>query len=136
MSFAILGASPGRARVPGAGKLWSGVSVRITMYPLPGLFGSVNGPVKDAPAARVITSPGWAASIACCRSPPAATATVLPVAAGSVVSTYRCGSACLMSGSGDTGSVHRPPCGAPPPEADDADEAELVAPPAPPGPLD
>jgi hypothetical protein len=44
-----------------------------------------------------------------------------------------CGSACLMSGSGETGSPHAPPCGPPLPEDD---EAELVLPPAPPEPLD
>jgi len=40
------------------------------------LAGSVKGPMKEAPASRRMVSPGCAALIADCRSPPAGTVSV------------------------------------------------------------
>src|SRR5262249_14926579 len=63
-------------RVPGGGSWESGVELRIVMYVAPPFAGSVKRPAKVAPACSMIVSPGWAALIAACRSPPAFTVRV------------------------------------------------------------
>src|SRR6476661_5037577 len=57
------------------------------IHPDPLLTGSVNGPVKVAPAWTTISSPGCALFSAACRSPPAFTAIQRPVTAGIPTST-------------------------------------------------
>jgi hypothetical protein len=86
-SLGIRPALAGVTRVPGAGKLASGVLVRIVIQPvLVPLFGSVKLPENVAPAARTIVSPGWAALIAFWTFPPAGTVMVLPLPGAYVVS--------------------------------------------------
>jgi hypothetical protein len=51
-------------RVPGGGRLESGVEERMMIHAPPDLFGRVKLPVKVAPASSVITSPGFARSSA------------------------------------------------------------------------
>src|SRR3989442_14492114 len=82
-------------REPGRGRLLSGAEVRMTIQPVPLLFGSVKLPENVAPAARVMVLPGWAALSAAWKSPPAGTATVLPACATKVVSRYTRGSSGL-----------------------------------------
>src|SRR2546425_12304828 len=85
-SLGMTAAYAGVARVPGGGRLLSGALVRTVIQPAPALVGRVNGPWNVAPAGRVITSPGWAASSAAWRLPPAGTAMVWPEGATSEVS--------------------------------------------------
>src|SRR5262249_61963632 len=81
------GAWAGVRRVPGGGGLVSGADDRITMKADPLFARSRKLPVNVAPAASVMLSPGWAASIAACRSPPAVTAIVRPGGGGGGTST-------------------------------------------------
>ncbi len=66
-------------RAPAAGRLLSGAAERTMIQPVPALTGRVKVPVKVAPGCRVTTSPGWAASRAAWRLPPAGTNSVAPV---------------------------------------------------------
>src|SRR5213078_3740801 len=84
-------ASAGVTRVPG-GRLASGADVRTTIQPDPFFAGSVKLPVNVDPAASVIWSPGWAASSAAWKSPPAPTAMVRFGGGGGRVSTVARGS--------------------------------------------
>ncbi len=57
LELTIFGSTPAYAgvmRVPYGGRLLSGADVRIVIQPLPDFAGSVNGPVKTAPACKVI----------------------------------------------------------------------------------
>src|ERR1051325_11156224 len=75
-------------RVPAEGSDESGVAERIVMNAPPPFAGRVKLPVKTAPAARRIVSPGRAASMAACRFPPAPTEMVAARAAHGMVSTH------------------------------------------------
>ena len=73
--FASSGAAAGVMRTPAAGRPLD-ITDRMVMRlvaDMPAFALSLNGPSKVAPAASSITSPGFAASIAACRFPPAGT---------------------------------------------------------------
>ena len=63
-------------RAPAAGRALSAAEDRIVMYEVPLFAGSEKFPMKVAPACTRIVSPGLAALIAACRSPPAFTVSV------------------------------------------------------------
>src|SRR5215472_1115817 len=94
-------------RVPGGGRLVSGADDRITMKADPLFARSRKLPVNVAPAASVMLSPGWAASIAACRSPPAVTAIVRPGGGGGVTSTMARGSSGTGWADAMDGTAHR-----------------------------
>src|SRR6266446_3364814 len=91
VSFGMSPAWVGSTRVPRRGSLPSRALVRTMTHPPPALGGSVNGPMKVAPASSEITSPGRALLSAAWRSPPARTAIVRPDGSTYVVSTSKCG---------------------------------------------
>ena len=72
----------------------SGVEVRMVIQSVDvPLLGSVNGPVKDAPASTTIVSPGCAELIAACKLPPAATVRVAARVEAELKATRRSASA-------------------------------------------
>src|SRR5213593_1405999 len=77
----------GAAWVPGGGRRESGELERMVIQSTPDLLGRVKGPVKTAPAGRLITSPGRAASRALWRSSPGCSTVLAPLEARSWPST-------------------------------------------------
>jgi hypothetical protein len=76
-SFGSRAEFAGEMRVVEEGSMESGVEVRMVIHSADApLFGSVKGPTKLAPASTTMVSPGCAALMAFCKSPPAATVTV------------------------------------------------------------
>src|SRR5262249_46580205 len=72
---ASAGAWAGEMRAPSPGRPAS-PAVRIVMGASPLFAGSVKAPLYTAPGASAMVSPGCAALIACCRSPPDGTVMV------------------------------------------------------------
>jgi hypothetical protein len=74
--LASSGAADLSMRTPAAGSDESGVDERMTIGVVPLFARSLNGPSNVAPACKTIVSPGFAASIAAWRLPPALTVSV------------------------------------------------------------
>ena len=82
MMRANAAAVAGVTRSASPGSVASGRSLRTVIMVSPVFTGSVKLPVKVAPGARRISSPGCAASSAACRLPPAGTVTTAARAIG------------------------------------------------------
>src|SRR5690348_7508463 len=83
-------ASAGATRTPDFGSLPMALDCTVIQAE-PDFSGSVNGPMKTAPACRLITSPGWASFKAAWKLPPDDTLMVLPGESMPSVCTNACG---------------------------------------------